>query len=451
MWNEHHNIEWKSIWKDEYLKWLCGFANANGGRLYIGVDDKGKVVGIENHKKLLEDLPNKIRDVLGIMVEVNLHERDGKEYLELITEPYTTPISYRGKYYYRSGSTLQELKGPALEKMLLKKMGKKWDGVEAYGFEMNDLSSFAFEIFRKKAKRSKRIPLEDLNDTDGNLLELLGLKVGNQLKRAAIISFGKNPERLVTGAYVKIGFFRTHTDLLYQDEIHGSLFEQVEKTMDLLLTKYMRANIAYEGLTRTETYDYPEDALREALLNALIHKDYTSGSPIQISVYADTLMIYNSGELPQNWTIDNFKVKHKSEPANPDIANAFFRAGYIEVWGRGTLNILDFCKKAGLPEPEFEYDSGVTTIFKIRESQGIIEKDLEKDLEKDNSEMLIGSEKKIFQAITKNPKITNQELSGLIGINPRNIRKNIEKLKQKKMLKRIGPDRGGHWEIVEME
>ena len=434
---ENQNIEWKNIWKDEYLKWISGFANASGGILYIGVDDSGQITGIDNCRKLLEDLPNKIRDILGVMAEVNLLEKDGKEYLEIITEPYTTPISYRGKYYYRSGSTLQELKGPSLEKLLLKKMGKKWDGVTAYGFKTEDLSLLAFEIFRKKAKRSKRIPVEDLEDTNEKLLDLLGLLSENQLKRAAILAFGKNPEKLVTGAYVKIGFFRTHTDLLYQDEIHGSLFEQAEKTMDLLLTKYMRANIAYEGLTRTETYDYPEDALREALLNALIHKDYTSGSPIQISVYADTLMIYNSGELPKNWTIENFKVKHKSEPANPDIANAFFRAGYIEVWGRGTLNIVNYCKEAGLPEPDFEYDSGVTTIFKT--SQKVEEK---------MSGKMSG---KIFELLSGNKYITIPEMAIQLGITERTIERHIKKFKEMNVLRRVGSAKGGYWEVLNNE
>jgi len=231
--NESQHIEWKTIWKDEYLKWVCGFANADGGSMFIGIDDVGRVVGIENAKKLLEDLPNKIRDVLGIVAKVNLQSRDDKQFIEIEIEPYTTPISYGGHYYYRSGSTIQDLKGPALEKLLLKKMGKKWDGVIAPDFSLDDLSPEAFEIFRKKARKSKRVPEEDLNESDENLLQSLGLFSNSELKRAAIIAFGKNPEQLITGAYVKIGFFRTHTDLLYQDEIHGSLFAQVEKTMDL--------------------------------------------------------------------------------------------------------------------------------------------------------------------------------------------------------------------------
>lgn len=119
--NENQNIEWKTSWRDEYLKWICAFANADGGMLYIGMNDAGQVVGIENYKKLLEDLPNKIRDILGIIVQINLRSEAQKYYLELKVDSYTTPISYKGNFYYRSGSTIQNLKGPALEKFLLKK------------------------------------------------------------------------------------------------------------------------------------------------------------------------------------------------------------------------------------------------------------------------------------------------------------------------------------------
>ena len=137
--NESQHIEWKSVWRDEYLKWICGFANADGGTMFIGVDDKGKVLGIENPKKLLEDLPNKIRDILGIMAEVNLLSDQDRFYIEIKIEPYSNPISYKGHFYYRSGSTIQDLKGPALEKLLLRKIGKKWDGVAAHGFTFDDL------------------------------------------------------------------------------------------------------------------------------------------------------------------------------------------------------------------------------------------------------------------------------------------------------------------------
>jgi ATP-dependent DNA helicase RecG len=122
-------------------------------------------------------------------------------------------------------------------------------------------------------------------------------------------------------------------------------------------TKYIKAPISYEGINRVETYEYPKDAVREALLNAIAHKDYSSGVPIQISVYTDKIIIWNEGQLPENWTVKNLLEKHASRPYNPDIANALFRSGYIESWGRGTLKIIRECKQAGIPEPVFSYDS----------------------------------------------------------------------------------------------
>ena len=94
--NESQNIEFKQSWRDEYIKWLSAFGNTDGGKLYIGVDDKGEIKGIDNAKKLLEDIPNKVRDILGIMVDVNLLQDEDKEYIEIITDKYPYPISYKG-------------------------------------------------------------------------------------------------------------------------------------------------------------------------------------------------------------------------------------------------------------------------------------------------------------------------------------------------------------------
>lgn len=121
---EQQNIEYKQSWHDDYLKWVCGFAYAQGGVIFIGKDDNGNVVGVDNFKKLMDDIPNKIKNTIGIMVEVNLHEEVGKHFIEIITHPYSVPISLRGRYYFRSGSTKQELTGVSLNEFLLKKSGK---------------------------------------------------------------------------------------------------------------------------------------------------------------------------------------------------------------------------------------------------------------------------------------------------------------------------------------
>ena len=129
--SENQNLEYKETWRDEYLKWICGFANADGGKLYIGIDDSGHVVGVDKAKKLSEDIPNKIQDTLGIIADVNLltDPSTQNEYIEIVVEPYPYPINYRGQYHYRSGSTKQELKGQALNKFIIERTGKRWDGI----------------------------------------------------------------------------------------------------------------------------------------------------------------------------------------------------------------------------------------------------------------------------------------------------------------------------------
>jgi ATP-dependent DNA helicase RecG len=332
--------------------------------LVIGRDDKGRVVGIPDAGKLLVELPNKIRDLLGIMVDVNLRREGKREYLEIVTPAYPSPISYRGHYYQRSGSTLQELKGAALDRFLLRKQGRTWDGVPVPDVSPRSLSKAAVDAFRVRARRSKRVEAADLKESTAGLMEKLHLLDGTHLKRAAVLAFHPDPERFVTGAFVKIGFFRTNDDLRYHDEIHGALMTQVDRTLETLQLKYLKAAVTYEGIQRVEIYPVPEPALREAVLNAILHKDYATGAPVQISVYDDKLMIWNPGQLPPSWTVEKLKQKHPSHPFNPDLAHVFFRAGEIEAWGRGIERIYAACRTAGFPEPVITHDeSGLWVNF----------------------------------------------------------------------------------------
>ena len=127
--SESQNVEFKKIWRDEYLQWVCGFANAQGGTLYIGIDDMGNLVGVEKAKKLAEDIPNKIVSLMGIVPDVNIHKESGLEYLEIVVKPSNVAISLNGAYHYRSGATKQELRGTALQQFILKKLGMTWDDI----------------------------------------------------------------------------------------------------------------------------------------------------------------------------------------------------------------------------------------------------------------------------------------------------------------------------------
>lgn len=187
------------------------------------------------------------------------------------------------------------------------------------------------------------------------------------LIRAAMLAFYKDPEKWVTGSYIKIGYFgKSDSDLVYQDEVHGPLIEQVDKTVDLVYTKYMKALIDYEGVQRIEQFMFHKDAFREILLNAIVHKDYSSYNPIQISVYEDKIYIWNDGEMPPNLdSTDKLFMKHSSKPFNPKLANVFFKSGMIEAWGRGFEKIREACELYDGPLPEYEInEAGIMVLCK---------------------------------------------------------------------------------------
>lgn len=355
---EHQEIEWKESWRDEYLKWLCGYANAHGGTLFIGKDDDGKVVGIQGSKKLLEDLPNKITNALGIIADVNLRTEDGKDYLEIVVDKYPSLISYHGRYYYRSGSVLREIVGKELECALLKSQGRTWDGVPLPKLTAADLKPEAIALFKQKALARGRLTSDDAAVSNEIMMENLHLvDADGYLTRAAMLAFYRDPERWVTGAYIKIGFFGdSDSDLQYQDEIHGPLIEQIDRTIDLVYTKYMKARITYEGIQRVEVFMFPRDAFREILLNAVVHKDYASCNPIQISIYEDHMYIWNDGQMPENLrTTESLFAKHSSKPFNPKLAHVFFISGMIEAWGRGFDKIKAACDALyHTPVPEYD-------------------------------------------------------------------------------------------------
>ena len=253
---EHQSIEWKESWQDEYLKWICGYANAYGGTIYIGTDDDGNVVGIDNARDLLERIPNKITDTMGIIADVNLLYKGKLEYLQIIVDKYPSLISFRGKYYYRSGSTMREITGKELERALLKTQGRTWDGVPLPKLTVADLKQDAIQLFKDKAVKRGRLTKEEVSVEDTILMDNLHLiDEDGYLIRAAMLAFYKDPEKWVTGSYIKIGYFgKSDSDLVYQDEVHGPLIEQVDKTVDLVYTKYMKALIDYEGVQRIEQF-----------------------------------------------------------------------------------------------------------------------------------------------------------------------------------------------------
>lgn len=414
---ESQTIEWKWSWQDEYLKWLCGYANTKGGTLYIGINDDGYVVGVKNAKQMLESLPNTVTSKIGILASVEPHRAYGaenirygnaipdgvaeklvnqyacgrlstkemdtsdkryrgllelekenkiweaddgtREYISITVEEYPFAVSCDGKYYKRSGSTLHTLNGLELQNFLFAKAGKTWDAAPMPSVKISDLSEEAIDAFRKKAVKKNRMTAEQAAAPVEVLLDDLKLLENEMLTRAAVMMFHPDPEKFVTGAYIKVAYFAPAgaygqnkvDDIIYSDDIHGPLMTQVDEAIKIIYRKYLKALISYDGLQRIETFLWPLEGFREILLNAVNHKAYETGIPIQIRVYDDKITVWNDGQWPRKIDVNKIYERHPSVPYNPKMADVFYRSGEIESWGSGFEKIQLECNKANAPYP----------------------------------------------------------------------------------------------------
>jgi ATP-dependent DNA helicase RecG len=438
---ENQNKEYKQAWNENCLKTICAFANTAGGKLYIGIDDAGKPVGVKDAARYLDDIPNKTKDILGITPDVTLKKKAGKDIIEISVAPSSAPISYHGRFYTRSGSSSVEIKGHELVELLMQKSGRSWDGFIEEGATLKDIDPSAINKFRKLAV--KKIPQIAGEKSIQAILQKLNLLESGKIRRAALLLFGKNPKKFHITAYIKIGKFVSATDLISTDDIEGNLFDQVDKAIEMLRVKYLLSNITYEGIYRKDNMEYPEDALREAIINAVIHRNYM-GAHTQLRIDPESLNLWNEGGLPPGIGVDDLKKWHLSRPRNEFLADVFFKAGMIEAWGRGTVKIVDECKKAGLPEPQFREEFGGLSVFFRK---GKSEKRVGEQLGDGLGDRLGETEKKILALIAGDKAISIPAMAEKLGISTTAVENNLKKLKSKGAIARIGSARGGVWRI----
>ena len=505
---EKQNIEYKESWRDEYLKWICGFANAQGGRIYIGVDDNHEVVGVSDSKRLMEDIPNKIVTTLGIVAEVNLHEAEGLEYIEIVVNPSNVPIAFKGQYHYRSGSTKQELKGVALQQFLLKKMGLSWDDMPVPYATIDDIDRSAIDYFLRRSIASERMDEEEQNASTEDVLRNLDLITPDgELKSAAILLFGKHVHKFFPAAEFKIGrFHNDESDLIIQDVVDCNLIQMAGKVMDLLRSRYLVSPIRYEGLQRIEELEIPQKALRELIYNAIVHKLY-SGPAILMRVFDKSVELWNYGLLPEELTPADLMKKHASYPRNRNIASVFYKAGFIESWGRGYKKIREEFEKAGHPVPAVEESGGgvlvtikrktIEDIIASREENGAVNGGLnvgknvgkrnyinncesgdKKDCGKTNVGVNVGvndenvgvnvgvndksgivnnmeimnfSKRQLIikEIINQNPMITAKQMSETLSVTKRTIERDLSILQKAGVIRHEGSDKSGIWVVLE--
>ncbi len=450
MFNENQNIEYKESWRDEYLKWICGFANAQGGHIYIGVNDQKQVIGISDAKRLMEDIPNKIVNYLGIVTDVNLLTKDSKEYIEIVIPPSNVPIAYKGIYHYRSGATKQELKGLALQNFILGKMGWSWDDMPVVGATLNDIDREAIDYFLRKGIEVGRISGDAYTASTEAVLRSLNLIAENgQLKQAALLLFGKNPKHYFVSCDFRIGRFRNNeSDLITQDIVEGNILQMVNRIIELLRSKYLLSPIHYEGLTRIEQLEIPEDVLRETICNAIVHRDYM-GVHTQMKVYDDYITLWNDGKLPEGIDQEKLFAEHASQPRNRNIANAFYKAGFIETWGRGINKIRQGLKNIGLPDPKIENHINGTLITIYRKTIANVGNMSETNVGNMSETNFTYRQEFILSAIKTNPYITGKELSETLSVTQRTVERDLATLQKIGIIRHEGKVNAGKWIVLD--
>jgi ATP-dependent DNA helicase RecG len=306
---------------------------------------------------------------------------------------------------------------------------------------MDDIDTETVKQFVKLATAKGRLPKNIDNKNIEKLFVNLELINDGLLTRGAVLLFGKKPTRFFKNAIIKMGRFRAEDskDILVHDEIKGNLFSIYDTALELLRSKYLWSPISYEGSIRLETLEIPEKALRETLLNSLVHKDYTSNSAISVRIFDSRLSVWNSGKLTE-LKVEDLKKDHNSHKRNPVIADIFFRAGFIESWGRGTNTIVEECVNSGLEEPIFREQEGGLEVSIKRDPMRLTEKGADKPATQLFAE-LTPRQQKAIDYIRENGNISNKIYQDINNCSDATAKRDLKELVEANILKASGKTR----------
>jgi len=440
---ESQNEEWKESWKAEHLNTISAFANCEGGIMVIGKRDNGDIVGIQNPGKLLESIPNTVINKLGFIPDVEMIDIDGKVCIEITVKKQLKLRDLDGRYYVRSGSTTQIVKGTELSKLLLTDMGLTWTDRTTEKVKCNDLSKDAMDFLIKMGHEHGRLTESATSDDAPALLDHFELRDGELLTLGAALLFHDNPDRHVPGSYIKIGVFSEKEFVIREKYVYGPLIKLPLDALEIIFDLYLQSTFEYENeILRVNRYEYPKAAIREALLNSVIHKDYSGGCPTEVRIYLDRVEIHNQGSLPRGWTVEKLlNEKHNSSPPNPKMAIAFHSAGLIEKWGEGVQKIKTACKENGNPMPTYEVSYGwVKLTFPKREK-------IEERIEPVTLPELSPSQSSVYELVKDDNFITAEEIAKATGISISTVKRTIAVLSGKGLIEREGNNRSGRWRI----
>ncbi len=461
---EGYNLEFKESYSPKISADICAFANSIGGKILLGVTDDGRTKGIN----ITNSLKSQIQDIArNLDPPLNIAVSNVNNILVIdIPEGVNKPYSASGRFYLRYGSNSQQLKRDEIRKFFQEEGLVLFDEKLNFDFDLEkDFNELKFNDFLEKAGISPLLRRKDI-------LKNLGLIKDNHLKNAGVLLFCNRITKFFLNATITCVLFqgKDKYKILDRKEFEENLYSNYQNAFNYLQSK-LNTEYIIKGGPREEKLELPEKALREAILNAIAHRNYFSNANIQVYVFSDRVEITNPGGLPSGMSFSD--LGKKSMPRNFLLFGLMQRMELVEKVGTGILRMNKAMKEYRLKMPKIETDANWFTIiferpdlqkesFEVREgppkknysknyplphrksSNGLVEGLVER-----LAGGLVESQKKILGLVKKNPFISKREMAEIIGISTTAIDKNIASLKKKGLLDRVGHAKGGYWKIIE--
>lgn len=352
---------------------VCAFLNSRGGTLVIGVNDSGRVTGVADAAKRADSLRMFLRNAISprVLVSVNVDSVENGAKVVTVEVPAgrDRPYVSAGSIFVRHGKETQAAAGDVIRRIVQEQAFEpvRWERGIASGVDVSDLDTEEIRRTVSEAKQTRGYAFRDSEDLSEVLTDLSLLQQG-RLTNAAAVLFGAAPARSLPQSRIRITAFSTDKGSDYLDDrvLEGHAFSLLEQAFSFV-RQHIRISAAFQPgqVERTSRPEYPFEALREGIVNAIVHRDYSLASGgVTVGVYPERIEIWNSGQLPKELSVQDLKRSHPSLPGNPDMAHVFYLRGIIERIGRGTIKIVEQCKAAGLKPPEWKATaSGITLTY----------------------------------------------------------------------------------------
>ncbi len=405
-------------WKEAAIS-LAAFATTSGGTVHFGIEPDGKHVGVQIGKNTLENLANDIKrntdPPVFPSIQVEGEENSAIVHVSVEESPIK-PVWAFGKPYKRVGRTNQAISREETQRLVEATTGRTWDALPCPSLREEHISRAAVEDFLRRSG-------QDLSTPTQIVLDNLRLRLPDgALCNAAALLFTETPGHHIIEPSIKCGHFYGELPIDFIDEVTADvpLFAQLE-TAVAFITKNTRNAIKITGKPQHERVpEYPSLAIREAVINAICHRNYTQAGHTQIRIFYSSLEVWNPGTLPHDVSLDDLYTTHHSHPRNRLIAGAFHRAGLIEHWGTGTLRILQACEERGMKRPEFSADKNS---FMVRFKSSSIEEPVQPSrLE------LTERQRKCLEYVREHGSINSAEYQQQFGVKERQAQKDLRML-----------------------